>query len=484
MGLEQKIPYEEAWIACFREVYWPRLAISLGREFNLICSFVSRHMTVEVVGLLLSFTITIFVFCLMAGGDRVTTSALRALKEGRGIGILFVPLSGGFGHLSRCAALAREIKRNDPSARVMFVASSLTYEAAVKEGLPVLRVPEEVPSSLLDRWFRVAGERASRRTFTMAQSVILSLWITFFLKGLQRWLKTWSITRRFRPDVIVADGEFLMPIFCKAHKIPFVYISNDPIPTVPRLIGEGKADFAQRIVDKLLVKFMGWSRMVIVPDSADTVSVPKDLDGRVVFTGPILKRRLEELPDRETARRRLNIRRDDLVILVTVSGVGNDSGLVSTAVRAFEKIRTEEPRAKMIVKYWPAISDEEAAKIRGAEGLRMVDFVPDMFDYMTASDVTVTHGGHTTLMEGTMVGAAIITVPMPGQAEQEANARRMAAEGRAIAIPASELTAEMLASTIVFLLRDDQKRSKMASMNRKHASEEGVVKAAELILSL
>ena len=391
--------------------------------------------------------------------------------------IIFVPLGNSLGHLSRNVALAKEIKQKTKDVKTVFAAGGLTYEAAKKWSLDVLEVPEDASQEMLDRWF----DATSKGTHISPSGIFISLTLSFFINSFLRWIRLWRWVRNRHPNLMVADGQYLMLSFCRVYKIPCVFVSNDLIPTVPRQIGEKAAERIQLLLDRIITRFFRWASIIIVPDRPGITRVPRGLD--VVFTGPILKIKQRDVPERKSVRRKMKIKTKTRLILVNVSGTGAGSELIYVAIEALKIVRESHPTVKMVIKYWPAISDEEASKLE-APGLKLERFVPDMFEYILASDILVTHTGHTTIMEATLAGTPIITTPYVGQVEQMINAGKMAASGRALVIYPDELNAETLASNINTLLTNSERRQEMIDNNKKFVEGDGVSKAANCIIEL
>jgi UDP-N-acetylglucosamine--N-acetylmuramyl-(pentapeptide) pyrophosphoryl-undecaprenol N-acetylglucosamine transferase len=395
--------------------------------------------------------------------------------------ILFAPLSGGFGHLNRCNALAEEIQRLDPTVETLFIAGGITYEAAQAVNFPVLKVPEAAPQSLLENWFKLASKGNASQRRLLTQSILL--FVAFFLKGLQRWPKIWWLTKKFKPDIIVSDSEWWSIPISRINGIPCIFISNDVIPRFPVLLGKKWADSAQRVIDTWMTKLMKWTSLILVPDTPGSTRITQELKEKILFVGPILKKKLEELPDREMARKSLGLSPSDIMIFVTVTGIGVGSEHLYAAIKAFKHIKREEKNTKMIVKYWPAIRDKKSKKFKKIDGLKLVSFIPDIFEYMVASDILIANGGHVSMMEAALAGTAILIIPLPGHEEQFYNARRMKSEGRALMILPEELTTEKLALTVLSLIKDDQKRNNMIFTNRNQLGDSGTEKAAKIILA-
>jgi predicted glycosyltransferase len=398
------------------------------------------------------------------------------LKKNKSV-IIFVPLGNSLGHLSRNVALAKEIEQRRKDVKTVFAAGGLTYEAARKWRLDVVKVPEDASQELLDRWF----DATSEGKHNSPSGIFIALSVSFFINSFLRWIRLWRWVRNIHPNLMVADGQYLMLGFCRVHKIPCVFVSNDLMPTVPRQIGEEAAKKIQSLLDKVITRFFRWANIIIVPDRPGITRVPIGLD--VEFTGPILKIKKKDIPERKIVRRNMKVKPDDRLILVNVSGTGAGKELIYVAVEAFKIVRESNPTARMVIKYWPAILDEEATKLE-APGLKLKRFVPDLFEYILASDILVTHTGHTTIMEAALAGTPIITTPYVGQVEQMINAEKMATSGRALVIHPDDLDAKTLASNINFLLTNSERRLEMIVSNKKFVEGDGVSKASDRIIDI
>jgi len=392
--------------------------------------------------------------------------------------ILFIPLSGGFGHLNRCNALAKKIQKIDPLIDIRFAVGGITHEFALKVDLPVIKIPYAASKKVLEDWFRSSTDKDSVRT-PLIHSLIL--FTTYIIKGFYSGLKIFLFAKRFKPDIIVSDGEYWSIFFSLINRTPCVYISNDVMPRSSSLLGN-KTQLSQSFIDALINIFMKWTEIIIVPDNLKHTRINAELKKKSFFVGPMLNNETKDLPNKYSIRQKLGFNQKDILVLATVTGIGVDPERVYKIIEVFKKLKKIESNLKMIIKYWPAMSDEEAKKLEYVEGLILSGFIPNMLDYMVASDILIAHGGHTSLMEAALAGLATIVIPLDRHEEQVYNAKRMASEGRVIMISPTEFSEKTLTYTILSLIKNEKERRKMIVLNRKMLDKEGALKAANIIL--
>jgi len=111
-------------------------------------------------------------------------------------------------------------------------------------------------------------------------------------------------------------------------------------------------------------------------------------------------------------------------------------------------------------------------------------FFNDFHQQYAAADLIVARAGATTVAEIKAAGRAAILIPLPTAADdhQTKNAKAMVGENAAIMITNAELTGEMLASKIQFLLSDTAKLSDIEANARRIAvldAEQRIVDLAE-----
>lgn len=126
-------------------------------------------------------------------------------------------------------------------------------------------------------------------------------------------------------------------------------------------------------------------------------------------------------------------------------------------------------------------SHEEFARFHRPPAVNVVDFLDPMADGYAVADLVVSRAGMITVAELCAWGLAGVLVPLPTAAadHQTHNAKVLAEAGAALMLPQSELEPSSLARTIEGLLRDRERRDRMAAAARAR----GRPRAAEEIVS-
>ena len=118
----------------------------------------------------------------------------------------------------------------------------------------------------------------------------------------------------------------------------------------------------------------------------------------------------------------------------------------------------------------------QAAYIRAGVSARVAPFFQEMADIMRRADVVVSRAGATTLAELAAAGRPSVLVPLPGAADghQQANAEVLADRGAAEVLPEAGLSGERLAARVLALAADDERRRRMGAAARTLARPRAV----------
>ena len=118
----------------------------------------------------------------------------------------------------------------------------------------------------------------------------------------------------------------------------------------------------------------------------------------------------------------------------------------------------------------------QAAYIRAGVSARVAPFFQEMADIMRRADVVVSRAGATTLAELAAAGRPSVLVPLPGAADghQQANAEVLADRGAAEVLPEAGLSGEWLAARVLALAADDERRRRMGAAARTLARPRAV----------
>ncbi|MCC2593385.1 undecaprenyldiphospho-muramoylpentapeptide beta-N-acetylglucosaminyltransferase [Tessaracoccus sp. OS52] len=114
-----------------------------------------------------------------------------------------------------------------------------------------------------------------------------------------------------------------------------------------------------------------------------------------------------------------------------------------------------------------------------------VAFVEDMARAYAAADLMVARAGAATVMETAVSGLPVVFVPLPwGNGEQARNAAELVAADAGILLPESELSAVKLAASVVPLITDPERLSRMSARAREQYPADAAEVLARAVLEV
>jgi UDP-N-acetylglucosamine--N-acetylmuramyl-(pentapeptide) pyrophosphoryl-undecaprenol N-acetylglucosamine transferase len=239
-------------------------------------------------------------------------------------------------------------------------------------------------------------------------------------------VEAWRLLGRHRPQVVISVGGYVsVPVVLAARvrRVPVVVVSYDARPGLATRLG---ARFAV-------------ATAVAFPDAA----LP-----HAVHTGAPLRASLRAVDldrDRVDARRALDLPEEAFVVLVV--GGSHGSGPLNDVVLAMVAAHAEQ--TDVAIRH--VVGRRNAQGLTGRSGdsglLHQVVAFEDRMDLAyAAADVVVARAGASTVAEIAALGAASVLVPWPAAAEdhQMANARWLADQAAAVAVPERDLDADRL----------------------------------------
>ena len=376
--------------------------------------------------------------------------------------------AGSGGHITPILAVAAELKRLRPDARVVYIG---------QRGDKLGDIPAEHAS--IDEVFTVRAGKFRRyngeglKQLLDIPTVLKNTRDVFYvLIGIYQ---SWQILRKLRPDVIFIKGGFVgVPVGLAAAwlRIPYVTHDSDSLPGL-----------ANRIIGR-------WASKHAVALPPEVYRYPAD---KTVMTGIPLQTDFIPVNAAIQQRYRTAVKLPAKAKVLFVIGGGLGAQRVNQAVAvAVPHLLREFPdlyvvhgvgranEAAMGAVYTEKLSPAEQGR------LQVHGFISDVYRYSGAADVIITRAGATNLAEFALQGKACIVVPSPflTGGHQLKNARYLADQGAALVLDETDLAADpnRLAGQVSNLLRDPARQRELAARLAKFAKPKATGELARLIL--
>jgi UDP-N-acetylglucosamine--N-acetylmuramyl-(pentapeptide) pyrophosphoryl-undecaprenol N-acetylglucosamine transferase len=346
---------------------------------------------------------------------------------------------GTGGHLYPAIAVARELRRRLPGARIAFAGTARGLEARV--------VPRE--GFALDL-LRSAGLKGKSRWARLRGLAILPLSL----------LDSWRIVSRRRPAVVVGVGGYSSgPVVLAAafRGVPTMVLEQNALPG---------------LTNRLLAR---WVRAAAVT-YPDTLAF---FGGRGFVAGNPVRPEFfatgKASPTPHTFR-------------LLVVGGSQGAHAVNTAVFAAAPAMFRQIAGFSLVHQTGERDLAEARERYGRAGLtvRAEAFLDPMAAEIAAADLVLGRAGATTLAELSAVGRPAVLVPLPAAADdhQRKNAQAIERAGGAVVIDQAELTGPGLAGTVAMLAADRGRLARMSEAMRAFARPGAAAAIVDRLLEL
>jgi len=368
--------------------------------------------------------------------------------------VIFV-CGGTAGHINPALAVAAEVKRMDPDAKILFVGSGRQLENRL--------IPQEGY-----RLVNITVRGFDRRlTPAMVMSNIRAL------KALREALaESEKILRGFSPDVVLGTGGYVCyPVLAKAAEmgIPTFIHESNAIPGLATKMLAGK-------VDKILTAF-------------DSIPALRRYAHKTVHVGTPVRGDFGRITKHD-ARLKLGIDGRPLVVSFWGSlGAEHMNEMmldfieINARSRLFNHIHATG--GDMVLK---AFKDKLLARQVTSPLPQWIDirpYIANMAEVMTAADLIVCRAGASTIAELTYLGKPAVIVPSPNVANnhQEKNARRLEEAGGAVVLDEKDLSGEKLYETVRRLLIDLPGLIRMSQAMKSLGVSDSARRIAEIIFS-
>jgi UDP-N-acetylglucosamine--N-acetylmuramyl-(pentapeptide) pyrophosphoryl-undecaprenol N-acetylglucosamine transferase len=383
---------------------------------------------------------------------------------------LTIVLTGGGsgGHITPILAVAAELKRRQPLARIIYIGQTGDNLGDIPAQDPHIDEVFTVRAGKFRR-YHDEGFKQLLDLPTMFQNIRDAL---FVIIGI--W-QSWRLMKRLRPSIVFSRGGFVsVPVCLGAHWRGVAYMTHDS-DRLPSL--------ANRII----------ARWAVI----HAVALPKELypypPTKTVTTGiPLAKEFVPVTPSlRKRYRQEIDLPNDAKLLFVIGGGLGSQrvNQAVGEAIphllRDYKDLqvvhsvgRANETAMRAV--YATQLTETEQGRVR------VVGFIPDVFRYSGAADLVITRAGATNLAEFAVQGKACIVVPSGflSGGHQLQNAAYLAEQQAAVVLQEDDLVHDpnRLAKQVSELLADTDQRKTLGHNLAKFAQSGATETLAQLIL--
>lgn len=352
---------------------------------------------------------------------------------------LIVSGGGTGGHIFPAIAIADAFKRRHPDAEILFVGAKgrMEMERVPKAGYPIEGL-----------WISGFKRELSLDNLSFPFKLISSL------------CKAKKIMKKFKPDIVVGVGGFASgPIMRKATKlnIPVVIQEQNSFPGVTNKIVAPKAA-------KICVAYENMEKWF-----------PKD---KIVLTGNPLRNNVVSTEGKHDEGARFFGLDPQKPIILLVGGSQGALGInkgISAKLAMFKDV--DYQLIWQTGKHYVEQAQKEIDELGLSERVKPVVFIDRMDLAYACADVVISRAGAMSISELSLVGKAVVFVPLPTAAEdhQTKNAMSLVEKDAAMIVKNDE-TPEKLIPTVFELLKDERKICKMqeniAKFARPNAAED------------
>ena len=332
----------------------------------------------------------------------------------------------GLGHVARDVAIIDHLKSKNDN-KVSFVTGSAAFTFLTSYGLKAFNLYEppkfEIESGKLNHSF------------------------TWLIKYLLYYKKCKEIATKIIgtniEELIVSDEDFASISIAEEKNLKRILITD----IINTSFTKGITSIIEKKMNKRLCQIIKKCDCVIIPDyGCDTENFR--------YVGPIVREILER---RETLRKRFNFTKKTIV--VSVGGTDAGKYLIEKVIDSFRRLKAKLD-IDLIVVTGPSL------QISPAEDFRLFGYVPNLNEYIYASDLIISLAGRSTMDESIVYNIPGIFIPLKNHYEQEEGAKRLGFEYKDI-LRLDKLIEEKLNS----------------NSTRKNTASNGAKKAADIISS-
>lgn len=378
---------------------------------------------------------------------------------------------GSGGHITPLLAVAHELKRRQPQARLVYIGQKGDAFADIPAGDASI---DEVFQIRAGKFRRYHGESWRRQLLdipTLLKNIRDFFYVLIGIRQSRRLLK------QLQPEAVFIKGGFVgVPVGLAAARLRIPYVTHDS-DAIPGL--------ANRLISR-------WAAAHAVALPAENYAYPAD---KTVTTGIPLQKGFRPVTKtlRDDYRKSLNLPLSAKVLFVIGGGLGAQR--VNRAVAAalphllgeFKDLHVIHAtgvanEAETMVAYEERLSADEQARVT------VKGFIDDVYRYSGAADIVICRAGATALAEFALQGKACVVIPSPflTGGHQLKNAQYLAEQGAAVVLDEAELADDpnRLAKQVSRLLREPAKQRRLGDHLAAFAKPRATAELAALILDI
>ena len=372
---------------------------------------------------------------------------------------------GSGGHITPILAVASELKRQQPTARIVYIGQRGDALADLPATDPNIDEVRTISAGKFRRyhgegWHQLLDLRTQFLNVRDGYRTLAGLWQSYRLMG------------QIKPSVIFTRGGFVsVPVALagKLRGVPYITHDSDSIPSL-----------ANRIIAR-------WA-------TQHAVALPKELypypASKTITVGIPLSNNYQPLTHelRQQYRHELGIPLDAQVVMVTGGGNGAEN-LNMTLVANVPALLKHFPRLVVLHLTGRALEGSTAAAYNTAvqgddrHRVRVIGFATDLYRYSGSADIVIARGGATNLAEFATQGIACIIIPSKQLLWNVKNSEALSKRQAIVELTEDAAEQELrLAHVISDLLDDDSKRTELAKRLAAYAHPDAAAETAKLIL--
>lgn len=375
--------------------------------------------------------------------------------------VLMMPCGIGMGHISRDIAIAQKLQEMD-NTEIVFASYGLGYDILKEYGkYETVKLPEI-------KFHGEGGELNMKYTAQKSRDVPF-----IFLKSIYHESK---IIKKYKPDVVVADSHYSVPITCRVLGLPCILITNELTLNFSDFYPDEKSmEYLENGLKRFIIDVSNQCDAILIPDIKNSIEIPSKLDEKTTFIGPILKNSSKNLLSKEELRKTHGFNNSEKIALVTVGGSEFGKNLIQHVYKIADKIDAD----KIIIITGPKI---DSGFILDSNKVIKKKFQKDIMEWMKLSDIVISLAGHNTTMELACLGIPSILIPIANHSEQFKNALNMEGYGISKVIKQNEMSSKEFVDTINCMLTDVDLKRRANIIKKEFDKYDGTEIAAEIIL--